>query len=134
LPHPAAIMERRSGLENQMSDKGANKGRERLATIDRRLDQLQAQRDEKERPGRSTLPEGVAAIMGRVATELVAGVAVGTFIGWALDRWLGTSPMFLMVMFFLGAIAGMMNVWRIFTGRGLAAGYFDEHKSSSNKD
>ena len=134
MPHPAGIMERRSGLENQMSDKGANKNRERLATIDRRLDQLQARRREKDRPGRSTLPEGVAAIMGRVATELVAGVAVGTFIGWALDRWLGTSPMFLMVMFFLGAIAGMMNVWRIFTGRGLAAGYFDEHKSSSNKD
>ena len=134
MPHPAAIKERRSGFENQMSDNGTNNDRERLATIDRRLNQLQAQRDEKDRPGRSALPVGVAAIMGRVATELVAGVAVGTFIGWALDRWLETSPLFLMVMFFLGAIAGMMNVWRIFTGRGLAAGYFDEHKSSSDKD
>ena len=33
---------------------------------------------------------------------------------------------FLLVMFFLGAIAGMLNVWRIFTGRGLTIGYFDE--------
>jgi len=38
------------------------------------------------------------------------------------------------VMFFMGAIAGMLNVWRVFTGRGLAAGYFDEHKNSSGKD
>jgi hypothetical protein len=28
----------------------------------------------------------------------------------------------------------MLNVWRVFTGRGLAAGYFDEHKNSSDKD
>ena len=72
--------------------------------------------------------------MGRVATELVAGVIVGAFIGWVLDNWLGTSPLFLLVLFFLGAIAGMLNVWRIFTGRGLAVGYFDEHKQASDVD
>ena len=65
---------------------------------------------------------------------VVAGVVVGAFIGWALDRWLDTSPLFMLVMFFMGAIAGMLNVWRVFTGRGLAAGYFDEHKTSSDKD
>lgn len=117
-----------------MNEKNSQRDNERLADIDRRLDKLQAQREEKDRPSRSALPEGMAAIMGRVATELVAGVMVGAFIGWALDRWLETSPLFLLVMFFMGAIAGMLNVWRVFTGRGLAAGYFDEHKNSSGKD
>ena len=117
-----------------MKKNETQKGNARLTEIDRRLDLLQAKRDEKDRPSRSTLPAGMAAIMGRVATELVAGVLVGTFIGWALDIWLDTSPLFLLVMFFLGAIAGTLNVWRVFTGRGLAAGYFDEHKSSSVKD
>jgi len=117
-----------------MNEKDSQRDNERLADIDRRLDKLQAQREEKDRPSRSALPEGMAAIMGRVATELVAGVMVGAFIGWALDRWLETSPLFLLVMFFMGAIAGMLNVWRVFTGRGLAAGYFDEHKNSLGKD
>jgi ATP synthase protein I len=72
--------------------------------------------------------------MGRVATELVAGVIVGAFIGWMLDNWLGTSPLFLVLMFFLGAMAGMLNVWRMFSGRGLAVGYFDEHRDSSEKE
>ena len=117
-----------------MNDKDTQGDKQRLAEIDRRLDKLQAQREEKDRPDRSALPKGMAAIMGRVATELVAGVVVGALIGWALDRWLDTSPLFLLVMFFMGAIAGMLNVWRVFTGRGLAAGYFDEHKNSSDKD
>jgi ATP synthase protein I len=109
------------------------KDKQSLKDIDRRLNELEALREQKDRPSQSTLPEGTAAIMGRVATELVAGVAVGTFVGWMLDRWLNTSPLFLLVMFFMGAIAGMLNVWRVFTGRGLAAGYFDEHKYSSRK-
>ncbi len=116
-----------------MNDNAAHKGNERLEEIDRRLNELQTQRNEKDRPSRSLIPEGTVAIMGRVATELVAGVVVGAFIGWALDQWLDTSPLFLLVMFFLGAIAGMLNVWRVFTGRGLAAGYFDEQKNSSDK-
>ena len=117
-----------------MSDQKTQKDNERLAEINQRLDKLQEQRDENDRPSRSALPEGTAAIIGRVATELVAGIVVVSFVGWALDRWLDTSPLFLLVMFFMGAIAGMMNVWRVFTGRGLAAGYFGEHKNSSDKD
>ena len=48
----------------------------------------------------------------RVGTDLVAGVAVGAFIGWALDRWLGTQPWLMVVFFVLGAAAGFYNIYR----------------------
>jgi ATP synthase protein I len=48
----------------------------------------------------------------RLGVELVAGVAVGGFIGWALDRWLGTAPFLMVVFLALGAAAGILNVIR----------------------
>ncbi len=117
-----------------MSDQEASGGK-RLENIERRISLIQGRQNHDEtRKANRGLPLGIGAIMGRVATELVAGVIVGAFIGWVLDKWLETSPLFLVLMFFLGAMAGMLNVWRMFSGRGLAVGYFDEHRDSSEKE
>ena len=43
---------------------------------------------------------------------MIAGVAVGGFIGWALDRLFGTAPILMVVFLILGAAAGIMNVIR----------------------
>jgi ATP synthase protein I len=48
----------------------------------------------------------------QVGIELVAGVIGGGLIGYALDRWLETWPICFLVMFFLGAAAGMLNAYR----------------------
>ncbi len=59
----------------------------------------------------------------RIGTELVAGVVMGVAIGLALDYWLDTRPWFMILFFFLGAGAGMLNVYRTVTGIGHAVGY-----------
>ena len=61
----------------------------------------------------------------RYATELVSGLIVGVAIGYFLDKWLDTGPWFLVVFFFLGAGAGIMNVYRTASGIGMAPGYKD---------
>ncbi len=48
----------------------------------------------------------------KLGTELVAAVAVGTIIGFILDSWFDTKPWFIIIFFFLGAAAGMLNVIR----------------------
>ena len=48
----------------------------------------------------------------KLGTELVAAVAVGTIIGFILDNWFGTKPWLIIIFFFLGAAAGMLNVIR----------------------
>ena len=46
----------------------------------------------------------------KLGTELVAAVVVGTIIGFILDSWFGTKPWLIIVFFFLGSAAGMLNV------------------------
>ncbi|MHA1598854.1 MAG: AtpZ/AtpI family protein [Alphaproteobacteria bacterium] len=65
---------------------------------------------------------GFGAAM-RYGTELVAGLIVGVGVGLLLDNWLDTGPWFLVVFFFLGAGAGILNVYRTASGIGLASGY-----------
>ena len=48
----------------------------------------------------------------KLGTELVAAVAVGTIIGFILDTWFDTKPWLIIIFFFLGAAAGMLNVVR----------------------
>lgn len=48
----------------------------------------------------------------RMAAELISAVLVGGFIGWAIDKGLGTSPAFLLMFFVLGSAAGIMGVMR----------------------
>lgn len=74
-------------------------------------------------PDRSTIPlrgpdlpssTGSAVNLGaRVLSEFVAAVAVGGFIGWQLDRWLGTSPLLLILLIALGTAAGFWTVYRV---------------------
>ena len=48
----------------------------------------------------------------RISTEIVVAVVVGAGVGWALDQWLGTTPLFMLVLLFLGGAAGINNAVR----------------------
>jgi ATP synthase protein I len=72
----------------------------------------------------STPSTGNALAFGwRVGIELVGAIVVAEFIGWAIDKWFGTRPWGMVVFFFLGVAAGMLNVYRAVTGMGGAMGF-----------
>ena len=101
--------EKKPGREQNGRDAG---------TIRQRLDSLGEQLAEaksRHAPAPGPEPQGQGAALGqalRLGIELVAGVAVGGFIGWWLDRFLGTAPLLMVVFLGLGAAAGIMNVVR----------------------
>lgn len=82
----------------------------RLKRLGERLEQV---------PGRSNRPASrpVTDYSGfargfRLSSELVAGVLVGTGLGWLIDRWLGSLPWGMFVFALLGFTAGVWNVMR----------------------
>ena len=46
----------------------------------------------------------------KLSTELVSAVVVGTIIGFILDKTFGTKPWLILIFFFVGVIAGIINV------------------------
>lgn len=50
----------------------------------------------------------------RVGVELASALAVAFAIGYGLDRWFGTAPVFIIIFVLLGGAAGVLNVWRMF--------------------
>jgi ATP synthase protein I len=61
-------------------------------------------------PPRSSI--GSLGALSAVGIAFVLAVGIGFLIGYWLDRWLGTSPLFTLVFFFLGVAAGIVNVVR----------------------
>jgi ATP synthase protein I len=56
---------------------------------------------------------GAMSLGFRVMTEFAAAVVVGALIGWQIDVWTKTTPIFLIVFLALGTAAGFWNVYRI---------------------
>lgn len=71
-------------------------------------------------------PSSAWSIAFRLGTELVSAVFVGAGLGWGIDwafqNWahLQTRPVGLVVMFVLGAVTGIRNVYR--TAQKISAG------------
>lgn len=52
----------------------------------------------------------------RISIELVTTVAVGAGLGYALDAWLGTGPVMMVVFLIFGGAAGVSNAYRVVRG------------------
>jgi ATP synthase protein I len=95
-----------------------------LARLGEEINKARAERV-RSRPqvaDRSSLQQGLGLGL-RIGIELVVSVVVATAIGWAIDRWLGTRPWGMIVLFFMGVAAGMLNVYRAVTGARGAVGF-----------
>ena len=97
-----------------MSDSGPP---DPLARLGERIDEARGER--AGRPaGRASLPGGAVGIGFRIGIELVAALCVGLALGWVFDRAFGTRPWGLIVFFFLGSAAGILNAIRAMMGMG----------------
>jgi len=96
----------------QISQEDREAFRQRSEAIGKRLGEAKARREPVDRSAENQARGEAFAKAFRFVAELLVGVAVGGFIGWALDRQLGTGPWLLVVFFILGFAAGLSNVIR----------------------
>ena len=91
-----------------------NSPSENLEDLDKRLFLARKRNRAIDEPGSLIEKEhaSVYSLALRVGTEMVSALLVGVGIGYFLDYWLATKPWFLIIFFFLGAGAGVLNVYR----------------------
>ena len=83
----------------------------------RRIDEIDAQlkkaRGTVEKPrGPALVSHRQTAVAYRVLVDMIAGLLVGGFLGYWLDRWLGWAPYALIGCLILGFAGGVNNAWR----------------------
>lgn len=82
-----------------------------LEELDSRLEKAKAGHSAKQ-PKPRTGGNSALGIAYRLAMEIVIAVIVGGAIGWGLDTWLNTGPIFLVIFLFIGMAAGFMTAYR----------------------
>jgi ATP synthase protein I len=94
------------------ADAGDKALADRLDALNRRLDAVSGRKageSHEEKPPQDNSGLGQAV---RLSGEFTAGVIVGGGFGWAIDRWMGTTPWGLILFLMLGFGAGVYNVMR----------------------
>jgi ATP synthase protein I len=99
--------DKRNGEEDQAM-------KARLEALSAALDKRQHDQADRADAEAANLRTGRAMSLGfRVLSEFVAGIIVGALMGWQFDAWLGTKPVFLIIMTMFGTAAGFWNVYRL---------------------
>jgi len=83
----------------------------RLKAVNRAKDARKAAEKSSSRAGAQGM--GVAV---RIGVEIISAVGVGFGMGYFLDRWLDTTPLFMVILLVLGGAAGVMNAYRVVKG------------------
>src|SRR5207248_11644010 len=84
--------------------------RRRIAELDARL---KAARGTAEKPRQgSGMSQRQTNVAYRVLVDMIAGLLVGGFLGYWLDRWWGSQPYMLVALIVVGLAGGIIIAWR----------------------
>lgn len=88
--------------------------RRRVDDLDARLKAARGKVEKPQQNGgqRSGMSHRQTSVAYRVLVDMIAGLLVGGFLGYWLDRWLGWQPYSLIVGLLVGFGAGVNNAWR----------------------
>ena len=100
-----------SGMLMDNDSSGDKADQNRPPSLDEFSERLDRMRGTGEEPPSQKSASAWGRAM-RISSDLLAGVIVGCLLGFGLDYWLGTKPLFLLVGMAVGFAAGFRNMMR----------------------
>ena len=103
---------------------GDDADRAKLDDLSARLNAVRAGEASRAAAAEATRETSQGVSIGmRIGIELLVAVLAGGAIGYFIDRWLNTKPVFLLAFLVLGFTAGVLDVLRVIKGLDSAVGY-----------
>jgi ATP synthase protein I len=85
----------------------------RLTSLDERLDRAKLEEAKRTGQDKDHSQRLIRSVGSRILSDLVGLPFGGGLIGWLIDRWLGTTPWFMLALLFFGFGLAVRNVMRI---------------------
>ena len=111
----------------------------KLQKLDKELKAARAEFEDDYNPKPDPHDENVG-VGARAGVELVGSILGGGLIGYGLDYYFETSPIFFLIFILLGVITGFYNIYKITMNFGTSVGFkglkntSKDAKQSSNYD
>jgi ATP synthase protein I len=86
------------------------------ANLDQLDAKLKAARERNQGPGEASGPSQGASGLGygsRLSVEIITSLLAGLGLGWVIDHYAGTQPLFMLILMFLGLGLGVYHVMLI---------------------
>lgn len=79
---------------------------EKLAELAKKLEK------HLEVPEESNFQKGNYSYASKALTDIAAGIGVGWFIGYQIDNYFNSEPIFTLILIILGLVAGLWNLYK----------------------
>jgi ATP synthase protein I len=101
-----------------------------LEELDRKIGEAKAAESVKHTKPKNNERAGMQA-----GLEFALCIGFGTFLGYQIDSWAGTTPIFLISLFFMGVAAGFWSVFKYSQNQSLTVGFsqLPEQEKAANK-
>lgn len=83
-----------------------DKQKKKLEEISGKIDSYKSSRNDINAKYREKRGKQISIAM-RLSTELVVSCVVGAVLGWYIDKWLDTKPIFFIILLILGIVSGI---------------------------
>lgn len=98
---------------------------QRLDILEKKLEEARVSKSLTGQQQKSSLKndDGAMRFGLRAGTEFIVALTVPALLGYVLDGWLETRPIFMILLLLLGVGAGFTNIYRISQNLGSSVGY-----------
>ena len=97
-----------------MSDENGNHNQsEKIADLNDLERRLEVARDKHAGPTEFENDNSMLGMAWRISTELIVAVCLGCALGYGIDHFAGTKPIFIILGLVVGIAAGLKNTFRL---------------------